>query len=344
MKLKEIAELAGVSPSAVSLVLKQKSGVGREKREEIMKLLVENGYTVDPSTIATNKPQYKTIRFLKLKSHAKLVDGNFGFISAIMDAVEKECRKKDYTLLIATCDVNKISEIKDLILSNPTDGLLILGTELNNSTAIDLLSDINIPAVIIDNPMPMLQYNCITMNNEEAIYSSVNHLINLGHTSIGFLANNMPANNCLLRFKSFYNACAEHGLQVDDSNIYYVAPTPEGAYTSIKEMLINGRTFPSALVANNDSIALGTMKALKEFGYRFPEDISIIGFDSIPYSSISDPPLTTIKVPCSDIGIWAVRLLLDRIKFPSSSVTKMLISTELIVRNSTAPYHNNAKK
>ncbi len=339
MKLKEIAELAGVSPSAVSLVLKQKNGVGREKREEIMKLLIENGYMDDSSDATANKPHYKTIRFLKLKSHAKLVDGNFGFISSIIDAVEKECRKKDYTLLMATCDANKLDDVKELIMNNPTDGLLILGTELNNKTVIDLLSDVDIPSVIIDNPMPMQQYNCITMNNEEAIFSSVNHLIDLGHPSIGFIANIMPANNCLMRYKAFYNALTEHGFKVDESNIYYVVPTPEGAYTSIKEMLMNGRAFPSALVANNDSIALGTMKALKEFGYRIPEDISIIGFDSVPFSSISDPPLTTIEVPCADIGIWAVRLLLDRIKYPLSSATKMLISTNLVVRKSTAPYH-----
>ena len=95
------------------------------------------------------------------------------------------------------------------------------------------------------------------------------------------------------------------------------------------------------LVATNDSIAIGAVKAFKESGIRVPGDVSVIGFDDIPFSAIADPPLTTMKVSCKDIGMWAVRLLCDRIDYPDSPVAKIQIGAQLIVRESTGPYRKN---
>ena len=139
---------------------------------------------------------------------------------------------------------------------------------------------------------------------------------------------------------AFEYAVTRHGYTFDPSLIYTVHPTPDGAYQSIRELLAKGVKFPTALVANNDSIALGAMKAFKEYKVRIPDDISIVGFDSIPFSTISDPPLTTMEVSCPEMGIWAVRILIDRIQYPFSSITKMQVGTKLLKRSSTAPYRS----
>lgn len=335
MKLKDIANLANVSPATVSLVLNNREGVSFEKRQEIVKILEQNGYRVN------NSKAKKIIRFIKFKKHAMLVDGNPGFVNAIIDAVEKECRRQGYTLIMTAYGEKQLDEISKVIQNDPTDGVLLLGTELT-AADIEYVSDVTVPMVIIDNYLPMLDYNCITMNNEEAIYRSVSHLASLGHPKIGFLSNALPASNCNARRRAFEYALIQQGYAFDPSLVYTVHPTPDGAYQSVCGMLENGVKFPTALVANNDSIALGAMKAFKEYKIKIPENISIVGFDSIPFSTISDPPLTTMEVSCTDMGIWAVRILCDRIQYPFSSVTKMQVGTRLLERNSTAPYNPKA--
>ncbi len=335
MKLKEIASIANVSAATVSLVLNNREGVGAEKRRQIVKLLEENGYRVNNGL--EQKPAKKTIRFIKYKKHSMLVDGNPGFVNAIIDAVEKECRRQGYNLIMTACGEKQLDEISELLTQDPTDGILLLGTELTPE-AMEHFSEITTPMVILDNYMPMQDYNCITMNNEEAIHRAVSHLFSLGHPQVGFIANVLPSSNCNVRKKTFECAIPQLGHVFDQGLIYAVHPTPDGAYQSIFTMLEGGVKFPSALVANNDSIALGAMKAFKEFKIRIPEDISIVGFDSIPFSSMSDPPLTTMEVPCADMGIWAVRILCDQIQYPFSSITKMQVGTKLLERSSTAPY------
>jgi LacI family transcriptional regulator len=335
MNLKEIANLANVSPATVSLVLNNREGVGQEKRRHIEKILEDNGYRIN-SRVETKAK--KSIRFIKYKKHALLVDGNPGFVNAIIDAIEKECRRQGFNLIMTAYGENQLDELSHLIEQNPTDGILLLGTEL---TAEDLgpISHASAPMVIIDNYLPMSDFNCITMNNEEAIFRSVSHLSSLGHPKIGFIANALPSSNCNARRKAFEFAVIQKGYEFDPSLVFTVHPTPDGAYQTIRTMLEEGVRFPSALVANNDSIALGAMKAFKEFKIRIPDDISIVGFDSIPFSTISDPPLTTMEVSCTEMGIWAVRILCDRLQYPFSSVTKVQIGTRLLERNSTAPYH-----
>jgi LacI family transcriptional regulator len=327
--------LANVSPAAVSLVLNNREGVSPEKRREIEKILVENGYQLNNHLESITK---KSINFIKYKKHSLLVDGNPGFVNAIIDAVEKECRKQGYNLIMTTFNEKQLDEMSKLIEQNSADGVLLLGTELTVED-MKFFSNTSTPMVIIDNYMPMLECNCITMNNEEAIFSSVSHLASLKHPKIGFIANGLPANNCNARRKAFEYAVTQQGYKFDPSLVYTVHPTMDGAYQSIRDLLEEGVKFASALVANNDSIALGAMKAFKEFKIRIPEDISIVGFDGIPFSTMSDPPLTTMEVSCTEIGIWAVRMLCDRIQYPFSSITKMQVGTRLLVRSSTAPFN-----
>ena len=338
MRLKDIAALAKVSPSTISLVMNGKDGVSAEKRSEIIKLLKDYGYTLHaPSAGAVQTEMAsKNIRFIKLKRHAMLVDGNPGFTNAIVDAVELECRRKGYTLLMTTCAGERLKDVLDSVQSESLSGILLFGTELTDAD-VPFLTSVSLPIVILDNSLRLSDINCITMNNEAAIHHAVSHLASIGHTHIGFLANRLPSNNCMERREAFPAALQRHGLRFEASLVYEVHPTPEGAYQSVCTLLERGEKFPSALVANNDSIAFGAIKAFRQYGIRVPEDISITGLDNIPLSSITDPPLTTMEVPCTEMGIWAVRLLIDCINYPDSSTRKMQLSTHLIVRGSTAP-------
>src|SRR5690606_29372769 len=118
------------------------------------------------------------------------------------------------------------------------------------------------------------------------------------------------------------------------TTILELHPTTDGSYISMKKHLNNGIDMPSCFIANHDCIALGSMRALKECGYSIPQDISIIGFDSISFSAVSDPPLTTFYVPCAEISEHAVQTLFNYIGSKSRIPIKSMIGTRFIERSS----------
>lgn len=330
MNLKEIAKAMQVSPSTVSLVLNGKNGVSVQKRAQITQMLLANGYSISAHH-ASDKP--KSICFLKFSRHGHLVSGNADFVSRIVDAVEKECRRSGYEFRIVVFHAEQLCEIIEGLRSNMPDGILLLGTELTEADT-RCLSRIEVPLVVVDNLLKDLDFNCVDMNNEEASFQIARYLHEKGHTDIGYLYNNTPSSNCAARFTAFAESLPQFGLSLPKENIIPISPTFTDAYMETLAWLKSGKRLPQSLVATNDTIALAAIKAIMEFGLRVPEDISIIGFDNIQFSAISSPTLTTIGVSCKDIGIWAVRLLHDRILYPNSPIVKMQVGTTLVERES----------
>lgn len=339
MTLKDIAKQANVSPSTVSLVLHNKPGVSKKTRKHISRMLLENGYNIN---FEKHDSIQRSIRFLKYSKHSLLVNGNAGFVTAIIDAVEKESRLQGYNLVMTVFGENNIAEVFEMVRKKPLDGIIFLGTELEQKNLV-YLRELPVPIVVVDNLLKLENFNCITMNNYESIYTAVKYLVDLGHARIGYLYSTMPSSNCAARRAAFESSMNKLGIHFDPELIYCLHPTLSGSYECTLKLLKSGVSFPPALVANNDSIALGAIKAFKEFGINVPDSISIIGFDDIPFSAIADPPLTTMRVSCKDIGIWTVRLLCDRINYPNAPVAKIQIGTELVVRNSTCEYQKSNK-
>ena len=337
MKLRDIADAAGVSLTTVSLVLNGKVGVSPEKREQIKSLLLENNYHI--RSPQGSDSSNNNIRFLKYSKHSYLVNGNPGFVTQIMDAVEKECRKHNYNLLITAFDDFRSINLEELLGNPATKGVILLGTEIANED-MAVFSKIGKPMVVVDNGLPQLPFSTVTMNNKDAIFIAIQHLLELGHRHIGFLYNSLPSNNDLERRQAFEDALRFYGHPFEPELVFSIFPTMDGARQSVAELLQKNMRFPTALVANNDSIAIGAIRALQDGGLNIPRDISVTGFDGLPFSTMAEPPLTTVNVPCSDIGYWAVRILHERIKGRSTSHCKMLVGTSFAVRGSTDAYHS----
>lgn len=331
MNLKEIAKQCNVSLSTVSLVLNNKEGVSSEKRSYITRILEENGYEIQRP-----KKEFpvKSIRFLKYSKHSHLVNGNPGFVTAIIDSIERECRRQNFNLVITSFKEKDLNEISEMIRNDPLDGAIFLGTEFDTKH-LHYFEHLTVPLIFVDNRMEMEKYDSVTMDNSSSIYKAVEYLLSQGHRQIGYLANALPGSNCLERRDAFCRSIRILHLYSGTDYIYQIPPTTPAAYEHVCQLLRNKTVFPTALIATNDSIALGAMKAFREFGFRVPEDISIIGFDDIEAAPISEPPLTTLRVNCKDMGIWTVRLLCARMQAPSSSIAKIQVGTELIIREST---------
>ena len=332
MTVKELAKLANVSPATISIVLNNKKGVSDETRKRVQSLLKQYNYELP----VKSKVPVKNVRFLKYKDHGQIVDGNEGFVSNIIDAIELECRNYGYNLSI-TSTSGDFGLALETVSREPSDGLIILGTEIHPE-AYHYLDNIRIPFIIVDNIMQFSQHDCVLMNNDETVYHALQHLHALGHKKIAYIKSEIRISNFDERQEAFYKYCDQLGLTCHEDFVFQVSPTLDGSYASMQQILKTSPTLPSCLFAENDTMAIGVIKALKEAGYRIPRDISIMGFDDIAYSTIINPGLTTMRIPKKTIGALAVQRLNRRIQNPKSNDVKIRIGAKLIVRGSTAPH------
>ena len=174
------------------------------------------------------------------------------------------------------------------------------------------------------------------MNNEEIAEKAVDYFYSLGHRKIGYLHSSMNTGNFRARMQGYLNALNRLGLEQPENGIYALTPSMAGSYKEMSKLLEDGTELPPALLADNDMIALGCSRALKDQGCQLPDDCSIVGIDDISFSSICSPPLTSVRIPCKDLGAQAIQLLHYKLEHPDTAPTKILLDGELIVRGSAA--------
>jgi LacI family transcriptional regulator len=335
MTISEIAKIAKVSPATVSIVLNGGKGVSEETRKRIQRLLKELGYTHVPRKSAQLQ---KKFCFIKYRNSDLRMDSNDAFVLDLINSVETECRKQGFSLLLTNASTEKIDEMIDVIKANQPSGLFFLGTEMDEAV-LEQLIQIDIPAIVLDNSMPFRDMNCVAINNKEITARAIRYLYEQGHSKIGMVASSYETNNFAEREESFIETLKKLDLAFPDVYRYEAAPKIEQANDDFLSQLSGRKRLPTAFFCVNDTIAIGTMRALKSSGYRVPEDISVIGFDDIGFASVVDPSLTTMRVNRQDIGRWAVRLLVDIVRNYHYSAIKIRTSAKLVVRNSTMIYH-----
>jgi LacI family transcriptional regulator len=314
--LKEIASCAGVSTATVSLVLNNKVGVGPEKRRQIQRLLDEDGYS---------SRLKKNILFLKYRTHGKLVEENQGFIASIFDAIERQCRVQGYEVSMKLCEHQLESAIGELDATQYC-GVIVLGTELQPDQYVQL-ERIRLPYIVLDNNMAGRISNTVGIDNALNIREAFRLC---DAKDVVYLKSSFWTANFHERGEAVAAVVKELGLDV---RTVLLEPTLLGAYESMRSQLPVAT--PCFAFADNDIIALGAMKALQEAGYRIPEDCSIVGFDDIPFASISVPSLSTIRVPKSLIGAQAVEHIVKCMADADFRALKAVFSGTLVVRGST---------
>ncbi len=332
MTIREIAKMANVSPAAISLVINNKPGISDSKRKEILTLLDKLNYTKGKRGKDTQQTS-RSLLFLKYIKTGFLVEENAGFISKILDAVEQECSKLNYTLRIQV-EKNSLASAINALDFSTLDGLLVIGTEIE-SAEYNVLNKIKVPYVVIDNSMPNFSCHSITMANEEMVNKAVTLLASLDEGPIGYIHSLFEAQNFTERSNGFYATIKNLGRQTKEEYTYLLEPTLKGSYVGMQEYIKKGATFPSLVFADNDTLAIGSMRALSEAGYKIPQDIQIVGFDDIYLSATSAPPLTTLHVQRTMIGCQAVRLLHEVIEMGSAGNIKVKIGSDFIFREST---------
>lgn len=333
--IRDVARKAGVSPATVSLVLNNRPGVGNDTRKTVEDAAEALNYRIPQTKSRTNERQNGIIRFLKIARHGHILNRDHNvFISDYIEGIEAAAREEGYSLEVRNYASFQPDEIIDELRTDAPAGAVILATELD---AQDILpfSAANIPMVFIDAVNPYANFDFVDMDNEGAVFSIVEAMKERGIRRIGLVSARLETRNFRQRAQSFYQAVDYFGLETKSEWDYRVDSTYDQSYRDMSAQLDSRKTLPQGLFCVCDIIAFGCMKALKEKNIRIPEDISLVGFDDLPSSQHTDPPLASIKVSKKRIGRRAFQLIRRRIESEMPlPYEKVFIGSELMVRES----------
>ena len=334
MGIKEIAEKAGVSKTTVSLALNGHKGVSHETRIEIIKIAQEMNYRV-PGERSYTQPQHGVIVLAKLSKHGLILNEDQNtFIVNYIEGINQVVKEYGYSFEIITQTIDTLTPFISEMQNKQPKGIIILGTELS-SLDIQCLEDLSFPYVIIDTYFEHLEADFINMGNIGSVHNIISYLVKKRHTDIMMVTSTVSSGNISLRERGFSLAMHEYGFAPSEKSFITVKPGFNGAHSGMLAYLQSGGHLPQALFCFNDIAAFGVIKALKESGYKVPRDVSVIGFDDLPMSSMMEPRLTTIKIPNQHIGALAARTIVEKIIAETNrDPVGILVHGKLVIRES----------
>lgn len=326
----EIAKLAGVSKATVSRVLNDSEcGVGEQTRVRVKKIAEELGYSVEQTE------KKKNVSFTR---HIALIlpDITNPFFADLAKSVEDSLRRKGYSLVLANTDFsedNEAAQIRELMVKR-LEGILLVPSGIRAREEHDLPRRYQIPMVLLDRKLEGISdIPGVYSNNEYASVISCEHLIRKGARDIVFISGPLNVSTSIERFEGYKAVLAQHSIPFRPEMCRHGSYTVESGYNAVLELERSGISY-SAILAANDLMALGALKAVREFGYRVPEDVQIIGFDNIEFSQYCEPSLSTMQQPTFDMGAKAVELLTGIIEKRDPVQPERLIP-KLLMRKTT---------
>lgn len=326
----EIAKLAGVSKATVSRVLNDSEcGVGEQTRVRVKKIAEELGYSVEQTE---KKKNVSFTRYIALI----LPDITNPFFADLAKSVEQSLRRKGYSLVLANTDFsedNEAAQMRELMVKR-LEGILLVPSGIRAREEHDLPRRYQIPMVLMDRKLEGISdIPGVYSNNEYASVISCEHLIRKGARDIVFISGPLNVSTSIERFEGYKAVLAQHSIPFRPEMCRHGSYTVESGYNAVLELERSGISY-SAILAANDLMALGALKAVREFGYRVPEDVQIIGFDNIEFSQYCEPSLSTMQQPTFDMGAKAVELLTGIIEKRDPVQPERLIP-KLLMRKTT---------
>ncbi len=328
--------MAGVSISTVSLVLSKRGYVSEKTRQKVEKVIDNHSYY--PRRSARHLASNRTGNFGFITSDIHLSRTEF-FYSRVLLGAELEARDKDYYVLLTTVG-NQFAPRKDLprfLKGRDVDGMIIAGAV--PKTLVTYVRQLDIPLVLVDFKLPSIRCDQVLIENFEGVYQAVNHLIQNGRRRIAFVGGSNYHHSIKERFRGYREALLDAGLAdiAEDQRLQYLREgetSSQVGFQGLSDIMDSGAD-PDGFVCSNDTTAIGCLQALHSRHMNVPDDVAVVGFDDIGYAVHTRPPLTTLHVPKIEMGMQAVRILLDRLEKPAASYQTRMVDTELMIREST---------
>ena len=328
--IRQVAALAGVSTATVSRVLARSGRVSADLEDRVRAAARQLNYQPNRAARNLRARQGSTVGVL-------IPDIQNLFFTAIVRGIDDEVTKFGYTLLLANSDGSAERErvYLDTFRAEGVAGMLAIPSQ-NDERAFRQFLETGVPLVILDRTVPLPNVDLVSVTNREGAAEAVRHLVSLGHRRIAMLAGMEAHNVGSERKAGYFQALEAAGLPADPSLVKDGAFEREAARNATFELL-DLPDPPTAIFSGNNTMSLGVLQAVHERRLEVPGDLSIVGFDDMPWQVAMQPPLTCVAQPTYDIGATAARLLLERIAEPGRPVRRVVLETSLVVRASTGP-------
>lgn len=332
----DVAKLAGVARSTVSLVLNNSSAVSlsEETKERVRKAARLLGYKPNSAALMLRKGATDTVGLVITESKSLRVDA---FIPLLHYAIAGVMQAAGFSLLLETFERKEgKNPYADLVVSHRIDGLLVLSPSAADADLKQLIEN-DYPVVLIGS-IGHEKELCVYGSTREGTTDAVAHIVALGHRHIASIPFSPPGFAATdSRLAELRQALLTHGLHLDDGAIRHADFSAESGYAATLD-LMKARPRTTAIFAGNDTIALGIIGALSSMGLSVPEDVSVIGYDDLPFAAYTAPALTTVRMDADAQGRMAAEMMVKRLRDGAGDggVQHALIS-QFVKRGSTAP-------
>lgn len=329
----DVADLASVSRTTVSLVLNEVEGINisPETRQKVREAAEELGYIPNATAQALATRRARAIGLVMTRSPHHIASDTF--LPQILGGLLEVVKQNKLHLLIESVEAEHQDRVYlELAQAKHIDGMILLTPRIDD-TAIKKLEEVDTPSVLMGKLSNSHLYS-VDVDNYRAARQATQYLLDLGHRQIACISNARPSYSAAPdRVLGYKQALIAAGITPDDDLIQYADFDPQSGFNCMQSLLASGKEFTAVFVAS-DNVAMGSKAALRGAGLRIPDDISIIGFDDIPWAQYSDPPLTTIRLPAQDLASEACLMLLDLMQGMEPEVRHLILDTKLIVRKS----------
>jgi len=332
VNIKDVAAMAKVHPSTVSRVLnpETRSMVSAAVADRVSRIAAEMGYARSTLAYGLRTGRTHTIGVV-------IPDLTNPLFPPIIRQIERTLADQGYIAILADSDNNQKNEttIVQSLMSRNVDGLILATAHRLDSVVSTIVED-GVPLVLVNRTIDTHSVTAVINDDEHGIELAVSHLVGLGHKSIAYLGGPQDTSTGHDRFLAFKKLMRDGTFEShDDLILNCKAFTEVEGHKGFLSILETKRKF-TAVIAANDLLALGCYDAMTELGLSCPEDISVTGFNDMPFMNRLSPPLTSLRIPHDEIGNQAARLLLERILNPESQVRTVNLLPELFIRKSTA--------
>lgn len=328
----DVARLAEVHKATVSRALnaQTRGQVNAETLKRVKRAARQLGYVPNAMARGLRTSRSMTIGVI-------IPDLMNPIFPPMIRGIEHVLQAQGYTVLIANTDSHDDVEISafESLLQRRVDGFILATGRLDDQPVMEDAAAADVPVVLVNRGFGMGGYPLVSGDNVRGIDLAIAHLVELGHRHIVHVAGPSAFSTTRSRAEAFEVAATRAGLEHD--TIYAAALTTDAGFAAADELLSHAETCPTALVAGNDLVALGLIRRLRTAGLYCPEEVSVVGFNDMPFAEDFWPPLTTVHMPLREIGAEAARLLLRGIEVGEQEAVTLTLPVSLVVRGSTGP-------
>ena len=329
--LRDVARVSGVHPGTASRALNEETRalVNEDTARRVLEAAEQLGYRPNPIARGLKTNRSYTIGVL-------IPDLTNPLFPPILRGIEDRLEESGYTPLMANTDNDPERERIDwhAMRARQVDGI-VAATARRDHELLDELLESGIPVVLVNRRAPDSGVPSATADDRQGIRLAVGHLAELGHERIAHIAGPLELSTGLDRHEGFHEAMRELGLEPDPELVVVTGAFTEAEGAKACAELLDRGAGPTAIAAANDLIALGCYDVFAERGIACPEEISVVGFNDMPFAGRFQPPLTTIRIPHYEIGMAAAELMLENLLNGAASPRDIRLEPSLVVRGST---------